>query len=145
MPQDIEPDTILAVDDDPRILNLIGVTIKFAGLNAETTQDPHEALETYDTNAQKIPVVVTDRDYKLHDINGDRFAELIRQRANTNQPPLNVRIIMVTADSLNSDDEERIKSRGVDVIIYKPFSPRRLQAEIIAGRDQFSIIQSIHP
>ena len=137
MPKDVVRDTILAVDDDPSILRLVEVTIKLAGFNPFPTQNPHEALQIYEANAPTIPVVVTDRDYKLPDINGDKFAQLVRQRANANQPPLNVTIIMVTADPLNTQDKQQIKALGVDVIVAKPFSPAALRTEIIACREKF--------
>ena len=93
--REVIPDTVLAVDDEPLILNLVRVTIKIAGLNPEIFQDPHEALQVYEANAANIPVVVTDRNYKRDDINGDSFAEQIRGIANKYEPPLNVRIIML--------------------------------------------------
>lgn len=129
--------SVLAVDDDKNILNLVGITINLAGLNAETTQDPHHALTRYEASARDIPVVVTDRDYKLTDIDGESFACQIRRIANRNEPPLNVRIIMITGDTLTGQEQTRMQGMGVDLIMAKPFSLRALSEEIARGRDQF--------
>lgn len=130
-------ESVLAVDDEATILHLVKLTVEGAGLSSETTQDPHEALQLYKASAARIPVVITDRDYKRGDINGDGFAQQIRAIANCHEPPLNVKIIMVTGDSLNSADKDRIRGVGVDVVMGKPFSPRALREEIRAGLENF--------
>lgn len=135
--RELASDTVLAVDDEKSILRLVSVTIGLAGLTPETTQDPNVALEFYRSNAPRIPVVITDRDYKRDDMNGESFAERIRAIATSHQPPLSVWIIMLTGDSLNQADQIRIKNIGVNEIDSKPFSPSVLANKIRQGHNQF--------
>ena len=125
---------VLSVDDDSKILKLVGMVIQMSGLTPELSQDPYGAIEWYRENADQTPVVITDRDYGMP-INGDKFAAMIREIAENHIPPLNPTIIMISGDDPRAIQEAAPK---VDIVISKPFSPAVLRAEIVKGRDRFN-------
>ncbi|MDR3247622.1 MAG: response regulator transcription factor [Treponema sp.] len=111
---------VLAVDDEPKILDIVKSYLEKSGYTALTAKNGREALEAL----QRHPVALILLDLMLPDLSGE---ELCRQvRAHSDVP-----IIMMTAKV----EEEHIihgLSIGADDYVTKPFSPRQLMARVAA-------------
>ena len=117
------PSTILVVEDEPAIQELISVNLSFAG---------HKTLRAFDTEQAttliraELPDVVI-LDWMLPGQSGISFARQLRADERTRDVP----IIMLTA---RTDEEDKIAGleSGADDYITKPFSPKELLARIKA-------------
>jgi two-component system, OmpR family, phosphate regulon response regulator PhoB len=115
--------TILAVEDEPAILELLRVNLVDAGYEVQVAADAETAQAMI---ARALPDLVL-LDWMLPGQSGLAFAKQIRADARTRELP----IIMVTA---RSDEGDRIAGleAWVDDYVTKPFSPRELKARIKA-------------
>ena len=121
MPND--RNTILIVEDEPAIVELVSFTVKAAGwspLSAHTTAEAWSCLQ------QQIPDLIL-LDWMLPDQSGLKLLSRIRSDHNFNAIP----IIMLTAKGLEEDKIAGLE-RGADDYVTKPFSPRELTARINA-------------
>lgn len=111
---------VLAVDDEPRMLDFIRVSLERQGFLVLEAQDGHEAL---DKVRAELPDCVL-LDAGLPDIDG---FEVLRRLRETSAVP----IIMVT---VRSDEQDKIRglTLGADDYVTKPFSPGELGARIKA-------------
>jgi two-component system phosphate regulon response regulator PhoB len=117
------PSTILVVEDEPAIQELVAVNLTFAG---------HKALRasTVDQATTLIRAELPDLillDWMLPGSSGIQFARKLRTDERTRDIP----IIMLTARSNESDKVEGLEA-GADDYITKPFSPKELIARIKA-------------
>lgn len=123
--------SILLVDDDQEIRELLDAYLSRAGFTVRTTADGAGFREAL--NAQ-VPTDLVILDVMLPDEDGFSLCRWIRQHPRLAQVP----IIMLTA---SSDEADRIigLELGADDYLGKPFSPRELQARIKAllRRSQF--------
>ena len=115
--------TILIVDDEPAIREMVGFTLERAGFRW---------LEAADAAAAQV--VIADQrpdllllDWMLPDISGIQLARRLKREELTAGLP----IIMLTA---RGEEEDRIRGleTGADDYVTKPFSPRELVARIKA-------------
>ena len=111
---------ILAVDDEPRMLDFIRVSLERQGFLVLEAQDGQEALTR--VRAELPDCVLLDAG--LPDIDG---FDVLRQLRETSAVP----IIMVT---VRSDEQDKIRglTLGADDYVTKPFSPGELGARITA-------------
>ncbi|MFV9474741.1 phosphate regulon transcriptional regulator PhoB [Advenella sp. RU8] len=115
--------TILVVEDEPAIQELISVNLSFAG---------HKVLRALDAEQAKIlinaelPDLIL-LDWMLPGASGLSLARSLRSDERTKGIP----IIMLTAKSAEEDKVEGLES-GADDYITKPFSPKELMARIKA-------------
>ena len=117
------PATILVVEDEPSIQELIAASLQQAGdrvLRAETAEEASHAI------AETLPDVVL-LDWMLPGMSGVQFARRLRQEERTRDLP----IIMLTARSEELDKVAGLEA-GADDYLTKPFSPRELRARIKA-------------
>jgi two-component system phosphate regulon response regulator PhoB len=115
--------TILAVDDEPDVLDLLDFTLKQAGYRVEFAEDGNQAL----TKArQTLPDLIL-LDWMLPEMEGLEVCKLLRRDPATSTIP----IIMLTAKATEVD---RILGfeLGADDYVTKPFSPRELVLRIKA-------------
>jgi two-component system phosphate regulon response regulator PhoB len=115
--------SILVVEDEPAILELIKVNLVDAGYDVKAAEDAeaaHEALK------QELPDLVL-LDWMLPGQSGLALARQLRGDARTRELP----IIMVTARSEEGDKVAGLEA-WVDDYVTKPFSPRELKARIKA-------------
>ena len=113
--------SILVVEDEPAILELIKVNLVDAGYQVKAAADAetaHEALK------QELPDLVL-LDWMLPGQSGLALARQLRGDARTRELP----IIMVTARSEEGDKVAGLEA-WVDDYVTKPFSPRELKARI---------------
>ncbi|MBI1394474.1 MAG: phosphate regulon transcriptional regulatory protein PhoB [Betaproteobacteria bacterium] len=117
------PATILVVEDEPAIQELIAYNLKQAGhqlLKAESAEQAFGIVQ----NALPDLVLL---DWMLPGISGVEFARRLRADRRTRQIP----IIMLTA---RSDEQDKLTGleTGADDYVTKPFSPRELNARVKA-------------
>src|SRR5256885_14429135 len=113
--------SILVVEDEPAILELIKVNLADAGYEvkaAENAEMANEALK------QELPDLVL-LDWMLPGQSGLALAKQLRGDTRTRELP----IIMVTARSEEADKVAGLEA-WVDDYVTKPFSPRELKARI---------------
>ena len=118
-----EKPTILIVEDEPPIIELVTFTLKGAGWNVAAVQN---ASDAWDFIQQRLPQLIL-LDWMLPDQSGLRLLSRIRADRQFNELP----IIMLTAKSMEEDKIAGLDN-GADDYVTKPFSPRELTARINA-------------
>ncbi|MEO8163899.1 MAG: phosphate regulon transcriptional regulator PhoB [Betaproteobacteria bacterium] len=115
--------TILVVEDEPAIQELIAYNLKQAGHQPLCADSAEKALHLV---ASALPDLVL-LDWMLPGVSGIEFARRLRADKRTRAIP----IIMLTA---RSDEQDKLHGleTGADDYITKPFSPRELNARIKA-------------
>jgi two-component system phosphate regulon response regulator PhoB len=115
--------TILVVEDEPAIAELIAVNLSFAGhkvLRALDAEQAHTLVRA------ELPDLVL-LDWMLPGASGVQFAKHLRSNDRTK----NVPIILLTARTAEQDKVDGLEA-GADDYITKPFSPKELLARIKA-------------
>jgi len=115
--------TILVVEDEPAIQELISLNLEQAGYNSLKAADAEQA---FDLVRDELPDLVL-LDWMLPGMTGVEFARRLRADRRTQDVP----IIMLTARADESDKLAGLDT-GADDYITKPFSPRELNARIKA-------------
>lgn len=115
--------TILVVEDEPAIQELIAVNLSFAGHKVLRADDAEQAKLLIDAELPDLILL----DWMLPGLSGLQLARQIRQDERTKDIP----IIMLTAKGEEADKVEGLES-GADDYITKPFSPKELMARIKA-------------
>jgi len=125
--------TVLVVDDDEGVRDLLDTTLGRVGLTVLLASNGREGVELFRRHADEIDAVVLDR--TMPDIGGeDAFDEMREIRPE-------VRIMLISGYS-----EERAAwhfiDKGLDAFLHKPFEPRALLERIrriIEGNYQSAI------
>ncbi len=117
------PATILVVEDEPSIQELIAINLEQAGYITLQAADAEQALELV---RNELPDLVL-LDWMLPGMSGVEFARRLRADRRTQGVP----IIMLTARAEEQDKLTGLDT-GADDYITKPFSPRELIARIKA-------------
>ena len=115
--------TILTIEDEPAISDIIRLNLKSAGYDVISANNVMQAESVIKTIIPGLIVL----DWMLPGTSGPTFAKLIRNDKRTQDIP----IIMLTAKSLEADKIEGLNA-GCDDYIVKPFSPKELVARIRA-------------
>ncbi|MBK1692684.1 phosphate regulon transcriptional regulator PhoB [Ectothiorhodospira mobilis] len=115
--------TILVVEDEPAIREMVGFALARAGFRMEEAGDAQEAHARL---AEQLPDLVV-VDWMLPGVSGIELARRLKREEYTGEVP----IIMLTARG-EEDDKVGALEAGVDDYITKPFSPRELVARIKA-------------
>ncbi|PMC17331.1 phosphate regulon transcriptional regulatory protein PhoB [Oligella urethralis] len=115
--------TILVVEDEPAIQELIAVNLTFAGHKVLRADDAEQAKLLIDAELPDLILL----DWMLPGLSGLQMARQLRNNERTKEVP----IIMLTAKGEESDKVEGLES-GADDYITKPFSPKELMARIKA-------------
>jgi DNA-binding response OmpR family regulator len=111
---------ILAVDDEPKILEVVASLLESKGYKAYTAENGKQALEVFEKN--NISLVLLD--LMLPDISGEEVCAAIRKKSR-------VPIIMLTAKSEEASHLNGL-GLGADDYITKPFSLKVLAAHVEA-------------
>ncbi len=114
--------TILVVDDEERMRKLIKDFLNVKGYKILQAKDGEEALDIFETNKEKINMVLLD--VMMPKIDGWTVLRKIRQETK-------IPVIMLTARGEEQDELFGFEL-GVDEYITKPFSPKILVARIEA-------------
>jgi len=115
--------SILVVEDEPAIMELLRVNLADAGYDVRAVPDAEAAEREI---ARALPTLVL-LDWMLPRKSGLAFARELRSDARTRLLP----IIMVTARTDEADKVAGLEA-WVDDYVTKPFSPRELKARIKA-------------
>lgn len=115
--------SILVVEDEPSIAELVTFTLKEAGWDTFVV---HNATDAWESMQRRMPHLLL-LDWMLPDQSGLRLLSRIRADRQFNELP----VIMLTAKSMEEDKIAGLDN-GADDYITKPFSPRELTARIKA-------------
>lgn len=115
--------TILLVEDEPAIVELVSFTLQEAGWHVCAVGNTAQAWQFLQ---QRMPQLIL-LDWMLPDQSGLRLLSRIRGDRQFQQVP----VIMLTAKSMEEDKIAGLDS-GADDYITKPFSPRELASRIRA-------------
>lgn len=113
--------TILVIDDEQNILNLVAAYLKAEGYTVHTATDGLTGLKTALTLKPDLIVL----DIMLPGLDGLDLLQQLRQNSD-------VYVIMLTAKSEEADKVIGL-SMGADDYLTKPFSPRELVARVKAA------------
>ena len=111
---------VLAVDDEPRYLEIIRFNLETAGYRAETAASGEEALELVAADEPDLIVL----DVMLPGIDGFEVCRRVRERSSCP-------IIMLTAKGAEEDKVRGLRL-GADDYVTKPFSAQELLARVEA-------------
>tara|TARA_Y100001936_G_scaffold200619_1_gene202502 strand:- start:9732 stop:10421 length:690 start_codon:yes stop_codon:yes gene_type:complete len=115
--------SILVVEDEPGIQELISYRLHQAGHETFCARDAEKAIEVVNDALPDLVLL----DWMLPGMSGIEFAKILRKAPRTK----NIPIIMLTARVEESDKVSGLEV-GADDYITKPFSPRELVARIKA-------------
>lgn len=115
--------SILVVDDEPDIRELVRFGLTQEGFSVETASTAQEGLDRIEKRVPDLVVL----DLMLPDMSGTEVCRKLRSRAETAQLP----IVMLTA---RAEEVDRVVGfeLGADDYVTKPFSPRELALRIKA-------------
>ena len=115
--------TVLVVEDDPDIRELLRFTLERAGLKVVEAESGEDALTVLDGPQPSVIII----DWMLPGINGGELTQRLRKDPLTSAIPL----IMLTA---RGEEADKLKSfdSGIDDYLTKPFSPKELVARVKA-------------
>ena len=117
--------TILVVDDEPSISEVVGLYLRRAGYAVLVAHDGQEALEALERQPPDLVVL----DLMLPKVDGLEVARRLRAAGDTP-------IIMLTA---RREEGDRIAGleMGADDYVVKPFSPQELRHRVRAQPQHF--------
>jgi two-component system, OmpR family, phosphate regulon response regulator PhoB len=115
--------TILVVEDEPAIMELVSFTLKAASWNVAKASDAAQAWEALKKQTPDLILL----DWMLPDQSGLQLLTRLRGDFNFKAIP----VIMLTAKGLEEDKVAGLE-HGADDYVTKPFSPRELTARINA-------------
>ncbi len=113
--------TILIVDDEAAIRDVVGITLDLAGFETIKASNAHDAHVTIIDRKPDLVLL----DWMLPGGSGIELARRLRRDEITS----NIPIIMLTAKA-SEDNKVQGLNEGVDDYVTKPFSPRELVARI---------------
>ncbi|MCR4428707.1 MAG: response regulator transcription factor [Caldiserica bacterium] len=116
----MEKESILVVEDEERISNLIKLYLEREGFSVLLAQEGNEALKVFKEKRPDLVIL----DLMLPGIDGLEICRLIRQSST-------VPILILTAKDEETDKVVGL-SIGADDYITKPFSPKELVARVKA-------------
>ena len=115
--------TIMVVEDEPAILELLRINLADAGYDVHAASDAESAQRML---KQSLPDLML-LDWMLPGLSGLAFAKQLRADPRTRELP----VIMVTARGDEADKVAGLEA-WVDDYVTKPFSPRELKARVKA-------------
>jgi DNA-binding response OmpR family regulator len=118
------PDTILLVDDNPSLLEQLGMRLESAGYRVLQAQDGIEALDIL--SGDSVDLILAD--IAMPRLNGYQLI----QRVRANPVWIGIPIVVLTARTLDSDIRFG-KELGVDDYLSKPVHPEDLLA-VVRGK-----------
>ncbi len=113
--------SILIVDDDPNVVELITETLKTRGYETDSAYDGERALEKYDETHPKLVLL----DVILPKKDGFQVCSEIRKRNSSEDTP----IIMISSDYIPETMIKGFKA-GAQDFIKKPFSLKEILAKV---------------
>jgi DNA-binding response OmpR family regulator len=120
MEEAMKEPTILVVDDEPSISEVVGLYLRRAGYRVVVARDGEEAVQALERHPPELVVL----DLMLPKIDGFEITRRLRAKGD-------IPIIMLTA---RREETDRILGleMGADDYVVKPFSPRELVSRVKA-------------
>ena len=115
--------TVLIVDDEPAIRDMLKVALEIAGFDCIEAKNAYEAQIAVTDNHPDLVLL----DWMMPEVSGLELLRRWRQHEET----ANLPVIMLTAKA-EEDNAVRGLDTGADDYISKPFSPRELASRIKA-------------
>ena len=112
--------TVLAVEDEPDMLEIIRVNLEQAGYNVVPAADGVQAYNALEGSKPDLVVL----DLSMPNMSGFRFARLVRRDARWEKLPL----IVVTTFAF--EEVEDLANEKIDGFITKPFDPADLVSKV---------------
>lgn len=109
--------TVMAVDDNPANLKLIGALLEDKVQHVELCDSGHQAVD----RAKQMQFVLILMDIQMPDMDGIRACELIHQLPHQQQTP----VIAVTAHAM-AGQKEKLLSAGMNDYLAKPIEEEKL-------------------
>jgi DNA-binding response OmpR family regulator len=126
MPVPGNKQTVLVVDDEVKILELLRSYLEINGYAALCAASGREGMEFFEKSRESgSPLSLILLDLMLPDVSGEELCKKVRQVSD-------IPIIMITA-KVEEEDIIRGLSIGADDYVTKPFSPRQLMARVRAA------------
>ncbi len=126
--------TVLVVDDDQKLLKMLGRTLTYEGFQVVTASDGNEALQQVQVHRPDIIVL----DWLMPGLDGIGALKQLRAAKDKTL------ILMLTARDAVEDRVEGLES-GADDYLVKPFAPAELLARIHALLRRPSTIHKDEP
>ncbi|MHB8507658.1 MAG: response regulator transcription factor [Candidatus Dormibacteria bacterium] len=120
--------SILVVDDEPYITDLVGTTLRYEGFDVQEAHDGREALAAATRSRPDLVLL----DVMMPDLDGFEVTRRMRQAG------IRVPIIFLTARDA-TDDKVAGLTVGADDYVTKPFSLEELVARVRA------VLRRVHP
>ena len=114
--------TILVVEDEASIAEVVSLYLKRAGYNVQTASDGKQAMNSFERRRPDFVIL----DLMLPEMDGLSLTQWLRERSN-------VPIIMLTARRQEIDRITGLEM-GADDYVVKPFSPQELVSRVRAVR-----------
>ena len=115
--------TILVVEDEPQIQELVAINLEHAGHRVRRASTAGEAVTSIREELPDVVIV----DWMLPDESGISLTRRLREDERTRGLP----ILMLTARAMEQDKISGLEA-GADDYLTKPFSPKELAARIKA-------------
>ena len=115
--------SVLVVDDDPDVCDLVRYKLEQSGFDVRRASDGDQALREVDAEVPDLVLL----DIMMPGMSGLEVLERWRANGATEKLP----IIMLTAKA-QENDVERGFELGADDYVIKPFSPRELARRVTA-------------
>jgi len=115
--------TILVVEDRPDTRNTLELLFKKLGYVILSAQDGEKALKMIETHP-RINLVITD--IKMPKMRGIELLKIIRSKKKYDK----VKVILITALRIGSDELSELKKIGANEVILKPFDIDDLKKEV---------------
>jgi len=107
--------SVLVVDDEPDIVNLIKQWLRINGLKVSPFTDPVMALEDFKVNCKTCSLILSD--IRMPGINGYEFVK------NAKEIDKQVKVILMSAFEINEKEfHNLLPDIKVDAFLQKPFS-----------------------
>lgn len=116
-------ETILFVDDEISIVNMMERNLSSLGYHLETKLNPREAVELFQSKSDRIDLVITDM--TMPQMTGMQLSEALRQV----RPDLPIILCTGHSDLIDEDKAERL---GIAAFVMKPVAKQEM-ARIIRG------------
>jgi DNA-binding response OmpR family regulator len=119
-PESEQAKTILVVDDEPRIIEVVGMNLELEGYQVSGASNGYEALQKLTENLPDLIIL----DVMMPEMDGFETLREIREVST-------VPVIMLT---VKGEEIDKVKGLdlGADDYITKPFSPRELVSRVKA-------------
>ena len=111
--------SILVIDDESDIVNLVNESLRTDRFKVRTFTDPTAALEHFKSNSKDYDIVISD--IRIPAMNGYQFVKHVKER----NPKVKV-ILMTAFENDNKEFHNVLSAIKVDAFLQKPFSIQQL-------------------